>query len=101
MFVVANRIPVTEGHEEEFIELFEERTNRLSRRAGFEKVELLEPIDADYYIIHAYWESSDAFEQWRESEAFQEAHSDLPSEIFAGSNHIESYERAETVKNEN
>lgn len=100
MFVVANRIPVTDGREEEFIELFEERTDQLSRRAGFEKVELLEPVDADHYIIHAYWESSDAFDEWRESSAFEDAHADLPSEMFAGSNRLESYERAVTVGDE-
>lgn len=100
MFVVENRIPVTDGREEEFVELFEERTNQLSRRAGFEKVELLESVDADHYVIHAYWESNDAFEQWRESDAFRDAHADLPPEMFAGSNRIESFERAVTVENE-
>lgn len=100
MFVVTNRLPVADGREADFVDLFEERIDRMRRRAGFERVELLAPVDTDHYIIQAYWESSAAFERWRESNAFREAHADLPLAMFDGSNQVETYERAVTVETE-
>lgn len=96
MLIVANRLPVASGREEEFVELFEERLEEIREQAGFERVELLAPAEwegeQDCYVIQAYWASREDFERWRDSDAFRRAHADFPSELFAGSNRIEIYE---------
>lgn len=92
MFVAVNRIPVVDGCDDEFREAFEERTQHIRQQPGLHRVELLRPVDAEQYIIQAYWESRAAFDQWRNSEAFQAAHADLSEGLFAGSNHLELYE---------
>lgn len=93
MLVVANRIPVAEGQEAAFIERFEEQSEGIRDRPGFQGVELLSPVDADYHVIQAYWDSREAFEQWRNSRDFEEAHADIPDELFDGDNQLEIYER--------
>lgn len=92
MLVVSNRLPVADGREDEFETLFKERASLAADRAGLQRVELLRPIDADTYVIQAYWESRDAFERWRTSEDFETAHADLPDDLFTGPNHLEIHE---------
>lgn len=98
MLVVANHLSVADGYEEKFVELFEERVDQIRGRAGLTEVEVLRPLDGDQYVVQAYWKSRDAFEQWRDSEDFEAAHADLPAEMFTGSNHLEVYELASTVR---
>lgn len=95
MLVVANRIPVVDGREHEFEELFVSRTRTVERPPGLQRVELLRPLEADEYVIQAYWDSREAFEDWRSSNAFQLAHKDLPADMFAGSNELDLYELTE------
>lgn len=97
MLVVANHLPVAEGSEEEFLELFEERLAQIKTRTGLEEVEILEPVDGNEFVIQAYWESRKAFEQWHDSEDFRAAHADLPTDMFAGPNKLDVYELAMTV----
>lgn len=98
MLVVANHLAVANGYEEKFVELFEDRVDQLRGRPGLTKVEILRSFDGDEYVVQAYWESRDAFEQWRDSEDFEAAHADLPTEMFTGSNHLEVYELESTVR---
>lgn len=100
MLVVTNRLPVAEGYGEEFLALFEERVEQIRARSGLKEVEILRPVDADQYVVQAYWESREAFEQWRTSEDFRAAHADLPSEMFTGPNQLDIYELAMNIKTE-
>lgn len=99
MLVVANRIPVAEGQESAFIERVEEQSEDIRDRPGFQGVEVLSPIDADYHVIQAYWESREAFDRWRNSRDFEKAHADIPAELFDGDNELEIYERTLEVRN--
>lgn len=101
MLVVANHLPVTDEYEAEFLELFEERVEQLRGRTGLEKVEILRQLDGRQYVIQAYWESRDAFERWRNSEDFEAAHANLPSEMFSGPNHLEIYELTREIETRN
>jgi heme-degrading monooxygenase HmoA len=92
MLVVANRLPVAEGHEDRFLQLFEERLDQIRARSGLREVEILRSVDTDEFVINAYWESREAFEQWRNSEDFETAHADLPTEMFTGPNRLDVYE---------
>jgi heme-degrading monooxygenase HmoA len=92
MLVVANRLSVAQGHEDRFLQLFEERLPRIRSRSGLREVEILGSVDTNEFVIKAYWESREAFEQWRNSEDFETAHADLPTEMFTGPNQLDIYE---------
>lgn len=92
MYVVANRLRVAEGYEEAFVDRFTEQLDQVTGRPGLHQVELLEEVKSDHYVILAHWESEEAFEAWRESEAFQQTHADLPGEMFDGPNQLDRYE---------
>ncbi|QIO23808.1 antibiotic biosynthesis monooxygenase [Haloarcula sp. JP-L23] len=92
MLVVANHLSVAAEHEADFVEVFEERVAQLRGRSGLERVEILRQREGNQFVVQAYWESRDAFEQWRDSDDFVDAHADLPSEMFTGPNRLEIYD---------
>lgn len=98
MLVVANHLPVAAEYEADFVELFEERVAQIRGRPGLKRVEILRHCDGDEFVVQAYWESRDAFEQWRDSDDFVAAHADLPSEMFLGGNRLEIYELAAEIE---
>ena len=73
MIVVANRIPVAKGYEEEFEKRFKDRAGLVDGMDGFIKNYVLRPLDSDYYVVQTYWESTEAFKAWTESDAFKKA----------------------------
>jgi len=97
MLVVANRLQIAEGYEAEFRELFEERVEQIQERSGLINVEILKPIDAEEYVVQAYWDSREAFDQWHDSDDFREAHANLPAEMFTGANQLDIYELVMTT----
>lgn len=92
MFVVQNRLPVAEGREAEFEEVFERRTQVVSQQPGFDRLQLLRATETRSYIIQAYWETREAFEQWRSSEAFERAHENIPDDMFDGPNDLRLFD---------
>lgn len=93
MIIVANRIPVAEGWEDEFEDRFAHRAERVDERPGFVRMEVGRPIDADCYTVLTYWESREDFEVWVDSENFHDAHADRPpEEMFAGESQMEIHE---------
>lgn len=105
MFVVTNRIPVAEGHEEAFEDRFRNRAHLIDRAPGFVKNLVMRPVqrrfnhqtgeweekpEQGFYLVQTYWESEQAFWDWTNSESFRIAHSNRPpAEMFAGSNVLE------------
>ncbi|MDY6818186.1 MAG: antibiotic biosynthesis monooxygenase [Halobacteriales archaeon] len=100
MYVVENRLSVVEEFEEDFIERFETQFEQIRQQDGLERVELLIPKESDHYVIKAYWDSQDAFERWRHSEAFQRAHEDIPEEMFTEPNQLNTYEQVLMVSSD-
>ena len=94
MLVVSNRLPVADGREDEFEALFDERASMAMDRVGLRRLEPLRPVEANTYVIQAYWESRDAFERWRASDDFKTAHAGLPTDLFTGANQLEVHELA-------
>ncbi|MFN3476838.1 MAG: antibiotic biosynthesis monooxygenase family protein [Candidatus Methylomirabilales bacterium] len=93
MIVVSNRIQVAKGHEKEFEARFEGRAGLVEKMPGFIRLEVLKPIQSEYYVVLTYWESPEAFQVWTESKEFAEAHRMRPrAEIFAGPNIFEMHE---------
>ena len=109
MFVVTNRIPVSEGHEIDFEDRFKKRVHLVDQSPGFVRNEVHRPKpvkfdresgtwidDTDtqgYYEVKTWWRTFDDFVAWTKSEWFAKAHSDRPpKEMFAGPNVLEVHE---------
>ncbi|HET6466121.1 MAG TPA: antibiotic biosynthesis monooxygenase [Nitrospiria bacterium] len=71
MIVVANRIPVVKGREQEFERQFLGRPKLADMMPGFIRNEFLKPLNNDYYVVLSYWESREEFEAWVKSEGYQ------------------------------
>ena len=114
MFVVTNRIPVSEGHEADFEDRFKKRAHLIDSSPGFVKNLVLRPVqrrfnhqtgeyeekdEQGYYLVQTYWESEEAFWAWTRSESFRAAHSNRPpAEMFAGPNVLEIHEVIQTTE---
>lgn len=93
VIVVANRIPVSKGWEEEFEKRWRNRKWSIAGLPGFLGTEVLRPVKGDTYIVQTHWRSMKDFEGWTKSAAFGEAHADPPPrEAFAGPNTLEVHE---------
>jgi heme-degrading monooxygenase HmoA len=108
MFVVTNRIPVSEGHEADFEERFRHRAHLIDKSPGFIKNLVLRPVqrrfnhrtgqweeaaERGFYLVQTYWETEEAFWHWTNSESFRIAHSNRPpAEMFAGPSVLEIHE---------
>ena len=94
MYVVANRVPVAKGWEEQFEQRFRHRAGQVDKQAGFVRMEILRPADGDSpYVVLTTWEDQAAFDAWVGSEDFRLAHQNpLPKEAFDGEGRLECHE---------
>lgn len=93
VIVVANRIPVAEGWEEEFETRFQNRDWSVTELPGFLRNEVLRPVQGGPYIVQTYWRSMEDFRRWTKSKAFKEAHAHTPpAQAFSGENVLEIHE---------
>jgi heme oxygenase (mycobilin-producing) len=70
-----NAITVPAERADELVKRFENRAGEVSRMPGFEAFELLRPTDGrDVFYVYTRWESTEAFENWMNSAAFQHGH---------------------------
>ena len=94
MFVVANRVPVATGWEDEFEQRFRNRAGQIDRQAGFVSMQVLKPVsEGAPWVVLTHWESRDAFNAWVGSEDFKLAHSNpMPKEAFSGEGGFEQHE---------
>ena len=91
--IVANRIHVAKGWEEDFERRWRNRKYLLSGLPGFIRNEVLKPIRSDYYVIMTHWETMEDFERWTKSEEFRKSHENVPpKEAFSGPNVLEIHE---------
>ncbi len=94
MYVVANRVPVASGWEEEFEARFRQRAGQVDKQPGFVRMEILRPVDDDSpYVVLTTWDDEAAFNDWVGSEDFKLAHKNpLPKEAFSGKGRLERHE---------
>lgn len=74
MFIVMNRITVTEGREADFEKTFMERDRAVDLMPGFMDLQVLRPAEGRTYVVMTRWKSREDFEKWTQSEAFIAAH---------------------------
>lgn len=96
MILVSNRIPVNPDYAEAFEETFRNRAGRVENMDGFVRFQILRPTqDGQPYVVQTFWESMDAFEGWKTSDAFQAQHGQsrsLPDNALLGRPQIEIHE---------
>ncbi len=96
MFVVMNRIPVNLDHADAFEERFKDRAALVDHMPGFVSFNLLRPVgEGEPYVVETCWESKAHFEEWTNSDEFQQGHAQvgmLPSEAFLGHPTLETFE---------
>lgn len=96
MWVVTNRIPVAEGHQDDFEDRFRNRAHLVDTSPGFVRQEILRPRRPGLpYLVTTYWEDESSFQAWVQSDFFKEAHKNPPPPaMFAGDSSLEIYEVA-------
>ena len=73
--VKINAIEVPEGMGEVLEERFAKRAGAIDSVDGFEGFELLRPTDGKgVYYVYTRWATDEAFQAWRQSEAFGAGH---------------------------
>ena len=94
MFIVANRVPVASGWEENFEERFRKRAGQIDKQPGFVRMQILKPDSENTpYIVLTSWQDKASFESWVGSDDFKLAHSNpMPKEAFDGEGKLEMHE---------
>jgi heme-degrading monooxygenase HmoA len=70
-----NAITVPADRADELVERFSNRAGEVSKMPGFEAFELLRPTDGrDVFYVYTRWRSTEDFERWMHSAAFQQGH---------------------------
>jgi heme-degrading monooxygenase HmoA len=94
MYIVNNRVPVTEEYAEMFEQRFRERAGQIDKQPGFVQMQVLRPDTPDTpYLVQTMWRDKQAFEAWVGSDDFKLAHRNpMPKEAFSGEGRIEMFE---------
>lgn len=75
MFVAINVLTVPEGDGATLEQRFARRAGSVERAPGFQRFELLRPLDGtDSYLVYTRWDSRESFEQWTRSQSFAGGH---------------------------
>lgn len=94
MYVVTNRVPVTDAYAETFEQRFRQRAGQIDKQPGFVRMQILRPDSPGTpYLVQTTWQNRQAFEAWIGSDDFKLAHSNpMPKEAFDGEGGIEKFE---------
>ena len=76
-FVAINVLSVPEGAGATLEARFAKRAGSVERAEGFERFELLRPIEGtDDYLVYTRWRSKEDFEAWTTSQSFARGHAE-------------------------
>jgi heme-degrading monooxygenase HmoA len=98
-YVVLNNIPVTDEGRPLFEHRFKNRAGAIENEPGFVSLRVLRPLDSDTYVIFNQWTDAKAFENWKTSDAYNQAHKkrgtkeglDKRPNIFSGPSYLTTY----------
>jgi heme-degrading monooxygenase HmoA len=75
MFVAINVLTVPDAAGATLEDRFARRAGSVERAAGFQRFELLRPVEGtDSYLVYTRWASRQDFEAWTESQSFAAGH---------------------------
>jgi heme-degrading monooxygenase HmoA len=94
MYIVANRVYVASGWEDEFESRFKKRAGQIDKQEGFVRMEILKPKSDDTpYTVLTTWQNEAAFKNWVGSDDFKLAHANpMPKEAFGEEGKLEQFE---------
>ncbi|MBQ0757322.1 MAG: antibiotic biosynthesis monooxygenase [Amphritea sp.] len=99
MYIAMNRFQIKLGHEQTFIEIWQNRDSHLEQVPGFVSFNLLQGATNDEFTLmssHAVWEDKAAFDAWLKSDAFRKAHANAgkgsSKEIYLGPPQFEGFQ---------
>ncbi|WP_279326639.1 antibiotic biosynthesis monooxygenase family protein [Bacillus kexueae] len=72
--VVCNHIPVSPEGRSTFEDRFQKRARLIEKEPGFKAIRVLRPLTDDTYVIMTVWENDQAFLNWQQSKAYDQAH---------------------------
>jgi heme-degrading monooxygenase HmoA len=76
-YVAINVLAVPDGNGELLEKRFAGRAGSVERAPGFERFELLRPIDGtDNYLVYTRWEDKQSFDDWTASRSFSSGHAE-------------------------
>ncbi|OLN23805.1 antibiotic biosynthesis monooxygenase [Domibacillus antri] len=98
-YAVLNNIPVTDEGRPLFEHRFKNRAGAIENEPGFIAIRVLRPLNSDTYVIFTQWEDVKAFENWKTSDAYSQAHKKRGTEegldkrpnIFSGPSYLTTY----------
>lgn len=73
-YAVLNNIAVTQEGRPLFENRFKNRAGKVENEPGFKAIRVLRPLEGDTYVILTLWEEEKAFQNWQQSNSYQEAH---------------------------
>ncbi|SDJ43547.1 antibiotic biosynthesis monooxygenase family protein [Salimicrobium halophilum] len=73
-FVVTNNIPVSEEGRPTFEDRFKNRKGNVEGMDGFQAIRILRPKSGKTYVVLTQWRDHASFENWRNSQSFEQAH---------------------------
>ncbi|WP_370873969.1 antibiotic biosynthesis monooxygenase family protein [Oikeobacillus pervagus] len=73
-FFVMNHIPLTDEGRPVFEYRFKNRSGFIENAPGFKALRVLRPVHSDTYIILTEWQNEEAFNRWKKSKTFENAH---------------------------
>ncbi|MEZ5297250.1 MAG: antibiotic biosynthesis monooxygenase [Ilumatobacteraceae bacterium] len=83
--VKINAIEVPEGMGDQLEARFAARAGQVDQQPGFEEFMLLRPVAGDdRYFVVTRWESEEAFQNWRNGQAFQQQHANTHEDAGKG-----------------
>ncbi len=74
MIVVVNRLQVPAGHGSDLEQAFSQAAGGLSLFAGFVSFDLWRDTASSDYVVATKWASPEAYQAWRASPSFRDAH---------------------------
>jgi len=79
MYLAMNRFKVTEGREQDFVDVWKNRKSSLNEMSGFVDFHLMrgalnEEEKYTLFASHTIWNSEEDFIAWTKSENFRDAH---------------------------
>ncbi|MFB6283328.1 MAG: antibiotic biosynthesis monooxygenase [Halobacteria archaeon] len=87
--MVSNRVQIPEERVETFVDRLS-TSHGIEEQPGFRGIRVMSPVDAEGHVTMSFWDSFDDYENWRDSDAFEEAHEGRSAEeAFEAGNEIE------------
>lgn len=78
-FVALSRFTVANGMEEEVRQAFRDRPHLVDGTPGFQRMEVLAPVDApDEFWLLTWWSDEQSFQAWHRSHHHHDSHRGIP-----------------------